>query len=160
GHVRHEVRAAMTFGSACPSPGFSMGLTRNGKQGDSRPREPRIGQSRAEAGIILMDLALRPIALDWGAADMFADPGRRPAGAPLSVPRELLDVIRRPKPGNLSQKVPFRLGTRDYSCRVYLLESHELHQGPVLAIYPERGLSVHDAVARARSEYGLTDREH
>jgi len=109
----------------------------------------------------VLDLALRPIAFDWGAAEMLTEAARRRGDSPLSMPRELLDAIRRPKPGVPSEKIPFRLGTRDFSCRAYLLESANPSQsGPMLAVHLERGLSVQDAVTQAGSEYGLTDREN
>jgi DNA-binding CsgD family transcriptional regulator len=108
-----------------------------------------------------MDLALRPIAFDSGAAEMFAEMARWRAGSSFSVPRELLDVIRRPKPGDPSEKVHFRLGTRDYTCRAYLLDSPNQSQPcPMLAVHLEREQSVPAAVTQAASEYGLTNREH
>lgn len=71
-------------------------------------------------------------------------------------------MIRRSKPGDpTSPKMRFRLGTRDYSCRSYLLEpSNGSRQGPYVAVHLERDVSVYDAVSEVGSEYRLTDREH
>ena len=132
-----------------------------GKRNTPARRIPKPQPVRAEVGVIVLDLALRPIAFDWGAAEMLTEAARRRGDSPLSMPRELLDAIRRPKPGVPSEKIPFRLGTRDFSCRAYLLESANPSQsGPMLAVHLERGLSVQDAVTQAGSEYGLTDREN
>jgi DNA-binding CsgD family transcriptional regulator len=74
----------------------------------------------------------------------------------------LLDLIRRSKPGDPSPaKTRFRLGAREYTCRVYFLQSANPPAQPhLLAVHLERDVSVVDALSEAGTEYRLTEREH
>ncbi len=140
-----------------------MGLTRNGISKRSLRHEPRAYPAIADVGIVLLDLSLQPVAFDRGAAEMFNEEAkRRGSGPAFSIPREIVEVIRRSKPGAPdSTKMRFRLGTRDYTCRSYLLEAgHGNEQNPLVAVHLERDVSVYDAVSEVGSEYRLTDREH
>jgi DNA-binding CsgD family transcriptional regulator len=130
-----------------------MAPMRNVKSKRALRHEPRACPAKADVGIVLLDLSLHPLAIDRGAAEMF---GKE------SIPRELLDVIRRSKPGDPSTaKMRFRLGLRDYTCRLYFLEPGSANrQDPMVAVHLERELSVYDAVSEVGDEYRLTDREH
>jgi DNA-binding CsgD family transcriptional regulator len=114
--------------------------------------------------MVLLDISLRPIAFDQGAAAIFKDETHRggAAASPLALPRELLDVIRRSKPGDRSSvKTRFRLANREYSCRVYFLQSvNPSSQGSMLAVHLDRDASVTDALFEAGTEYRLTEREN
>jgi len=138
-------------------------LTRNGKLRQSTRREPKLDPPLAEVGIVLMDLSLRPLAFDRGAAEMFPDAARcgGSTGPALSIPREIIDIIRRSRPGDpLAEKVRFSLGAHDYSCRAYLLESpNHFLQGAILAVHLEREAPAYDAVSHVGWEYDLTGRE-
>jgi len=130
-----------------------MAPTRNITSKRVLRHEPRACPARADVGIVLLDLSLHLLAFDRGAAEMF---GKE------SIPRELMDVIRRSNPGDPSTaKIRFRLGMRDYTCRLYLLQSGGAHQpDPIVAVHLERETSVYDAVSEVGDEYRLTDREH
>lgn len=140
-----------------------MPVSRNGKSKHALRHEPRVYPAIADVGIVLLDLSMRPIAFDRGAAEMFNEEAKRTGSAQaLSIPREIIDVIRRSKPGDPSStKMRFNLGTRDYTCRSYLLESSNTAQPKALVVvHLERDVSVYDTVSEVGSEYRLTDREH
>ena len=108
-----------------------MAVLRNSKSKRALRHEPRVYPAIADVGIVLLDLFMQPVAFDRGAAEMFNEEAKRTAtpstpcgaGPTFSIPREIVDVIRRSKPGDPSAaKMRFRLGTRDYTCRSYLLE--------------------------------------
>jgi DNA-binding CsgD family transcriptional regulator len=126
--------------------------------------DARLPPAGMEIGMVLLDLSFRPLAFDQGAAAIFRDEHHRGglAAPPLALPKELLDVIRKSKPSEHSPaKTRFRLGTREYNCRTFFLQSASLSaQGPILAVQLERDISVLDALSEAGSEYRLTEREH
>jgi DNA-binding CsgD family transcriptional regulator len=139
-----------------------MAPSRN-KSKHSLRHEPRAHSAIADVGIVLLDLSMQPIAFDRGAAEMFDEEAKRcGAGPAFSIPREIVEVIRRSKPGDpASEKMRFRLGMRDYTCRSYLLGSGgATGQNAFVAVHLERDGSVYDAVSEVGSEYRLTDREH
>jgi len=115
----------------------------------------------AEAGMILMDLSLKPIAFDSGAAAILHDPQERNADVPFSLPKEVLETIRNHNPNELSSvKTHFRLGKREYSCRAYLLESQlGSFTAPILALHLEHDSSYNDAMNEVVAAYHLTSRE-
>src|ERR1700716_611307 len=107
-----------------PSEVPSMAVSRNGKLKRALRHEPRVYPAIADVGIVLLDLSMRPIAFDRGASEMFNEEAkRRGSGPAFSIPREIVEVVRRSNPGDpSSEKMRFRLGTRDYTCRSYLLQ--------------------------------------
>ncbi len=116
----------------------------------------------AEAGMVLLDLSLKPIAFDSGAAAILCDPQERnPDAAAFSLPQEVLETIRNRNPNELSSvKTHFRLGKREYSCRAYLLESQiGTFTLPILALHLERDSSYNDAMNEVVAAYHLTSRE-
>jgi DNA-binding CsgD family transcriptional regulator len=142
-----------------------MAIARNGKSKHGIHRETRIYPAIAEVGMVILDESFRPIAFDRGAAEMFRQDARLAVGstAPVfSLPKELVDVIRRFTPGDPSApKIHFRLGSGDYSCRSYFLEpTNHSHPGGLVAVHLERDAAAYDAVSEVGSEYRLTDREH
>jgi DNA-binding CsgD family transcriptional regulator len=140
-----------------------MGTPRNGKSHALR-HGARLPPAGTEVGMVLLDLSLRPIAFDQGAATLFRDEVHRGGAAapPFALPRELLDVIRRSKPTEgSSAKTRFRVGSREYTCRMYSLQSvNPSSQGSLLAVHLDREVSVTDALSEAGTEYRLTEREH
>jgi DNA-binding CsgD family transcriptional regulator len=153
----------MTPTSSVPAREVSMGFSRNGKLKRSTPRQDsKVAPAVAHAGMLLLDLSMRPIAFDRGASEIFTAAARRGGSSAPAIPGEVLDAIRRSKEQDpASPKVRFTLGTRDYICRSYLLESpNPSLQATVMAVYLERDLSLNDAVSQAGSEYHLTEREH
>jgi DNA-binding CsgD family transcriptional regulator len=115
----------------------------------------------AEAGMILLDLSLNPIAFDSGAAAILRDPLERNGDPGFSLPKEVMETIRSHNPNELSQvKTHFRLGKREYTCRAYLLESQiGTFTLPILALHLERESSNNDALNDVIAVYHLTSRE-
>ena len=115
----------------------------------------------AEAGMVLLDLSLNPIAFDSGAAAILHDPQERNGDQQFSLPKEVLETIRNHNPNELSfVKTHFQLGKREYSCRAYLLESHiGTSTLPILALHLERDSSYNDALNEVITAYHLTSRE-
>ncbi|HEV3333863.1 MAG TPA: LuxR C-terminal-related transcriptional regulator [Bryobacteraceae bacterium] len=115
----------------------------------------------AEAGMILLDLSLKPIAFDSGASAILRDPQDRNADPALCLPKEVLETIRNHNPNELSLvKTHFRLGKREYTCRAYLLESQiGTFTLPILALHLERDSSYNDALNEVIAAYHLTSRE-
>jgi DNA-binding CsgD family transcriptional regulator len=141
----------------------AMGTPRSGKSKRAVRREPRLAAPPMETGMVLLDPSLRPIAFDQGAAAIFRDETHRgPALPPFALPREIMEVIRRSKPGDASPaEMRFRLGTREFTCQAYRLQAlDDLLEGPVLALYLQRDLPVFDALTAVGAEYRLTDREY
>lgn len=134
------------------------------KTGGPRPNGTngvREVSATGEAGMILLDLSLKPIAFDAGATAILCDPQDHEAEPALSLPKEVLETIRNHNPNELSSvKTHFRLGKREYSCRTYLLESHiGTFTLPILALHMERDSSYNDALNDVITAYHLTSRE-
>jgi len=134
------------------------------KNGNPRPSgNPGVREvtPAAEAGMILLDLSLKPIAYDAGAAAILRDSQERNADPAFSLPQEVLETIRNHNPNELSSvKTHFRLGKREYSCRAYLLESQiGTFTLPILALHLERDSSYNDALNDVIATYHLTSRE-
>jgi len=115
----------------------------------------------AEVGLILMDLSLKLVAFDRGAAAIM-NYSNQPGGKPEpGVPKEILDIIRTRKPAELSSlKTHFRMGKNEYTCRAYLVEPQNgaLTQ-PIVALHLEKVSSAIDTIYEVGSKYHLTDRE-
>lgn len=136
------------------------------KNGGPRPNGNTAGALEVssvatEAGMILLDLSLKPIAFDSGAAAILRDPQERNSDQPFSLPKEVLETIRSHNPNELSSvKTHFRLGKREYCCRAYLLESQiGSFTLPILALHLERDSSYNDALNDVIAAYHLTSRE-
>ena len=153
------------------SPSQTAGLARKRDRMGQVRKEPQqtssrdgiAGPSGAEAGMILMDLSLRPIAIDHGAVSLLngsRQRGPNPEGA-FAVPKALLDAIRRsPLPNTAPMKLRFYIGRNEYVGRTYLVEPcNGVSRGPLLAVHLERKAPVTEAVARFGAEYHLTGRE-
>jgi len=117
----------------------------------------------AEAGVLLLDLSLRSVSWDRGAASILQD-GSSNLLDPQStswIPREILDVIRRRKLDDLSKlRTYVRIGEPEYLCRAYLLESMAppLPQH-LIAVHLERASFAVETVYSCAAEYRLTVRE-
>jgi len=117
----------------------------------------------AEVGLVLMDLSLKLIAFDRGAAAILNysnQPGVKPDAA-ACIPKEILDTIRGRKPADLpSVKAHFRVGKSEYICRPYLVEPNNGSMThPVVALHLEKVSSASDTIHEVAEKYGLTDRE-
>lgn len=114
-----------------------------------------------ESGLVLMDGALRPIAIDSGAAAILGDSDESVSMAQLCrrIPLRILEEIRNCKVPDLpSLNIRFRLGTRVYSCRVFLVESQNpRNPGPLVALLLERDKVDSYAVRRFRAQCHITN---
>jgi DNA-binding CsgD family transcriptional regulator len=121
----------------------------------------------ADAGVALLDLSLRPVAMDEGAASILAaisagaDP-RRPAVALTPViPPIILDHLRASDPaGVCPTELRFTLGNHFYVGRAYLVEPRDVTlRGACIVLHFERESDITDACFEVSRRYGLTDRE-
>jgi DNA-binding CsgD family transcriptional regulator len=119
-------------------------------------------QTMAEVGLVLLDLSLKLIGYDRGAAAILNShpAGPRPDAARF-LPSEILDILRGRKLTDSSPvKTHFRMGKIDYMCRAYLLESYTgLAPEPMVALHLERVSSTSDAICEVGNKFSLTDRE-
>jgi DNA-binding CsgD family transcriptional regulator len=117
----------------------------------------------AEVGLVLIDLSLKLIAYDRGAAAILNYPhpaGQKPDASGF-LPKEILEILRSRKLTELSPvKTHFRMGKIEYMCRAYLVESYTgFVAEPLVALHLERVSSTSDAIFEVGSKYNLTDRE-
>jgi DNA-binding CsgD family transcriptional regulator len=117
----------------------------------------------ASVGLVLMDMSLRPIAFDRGAALILDGQTRVDADRETVslLPQDILENIRNRKPSELAAvRMTFRVGHNEYSARAYLMESQNgLFTQPIVALHIERISSATDAVAAVAAKFHLTDRE-
>ncbi len=114
-----------------------------------------------EAGLVLTDLTLKPIACNKGAAVMLnGRNGHSNSELPACLPKEILDAIGNREPHDLSAaKLTFRMENNDYSCRTYLMERED-GVPAMLVLHIERLFSVLDSVHAVATRCRLTEREH
>jgi DNA-binding CsgD family transcriptional regulator len=116
----------------------------------------------AEVGLVLVDLSLRLIAYDRGAAAILNShpAGPKPDAAGF-LPKEILGILRGRRLTELSPvNTNFRRGKIEYMCRAYLVESCTgLVAEPMVALHLERVSSTSDAISEVGTKYNLTDRE-
>jgi DNA-binding CsgD family transcriptional regulator len=114
-----------------------------------------------EVGLVLMDLSLKPIAYDRGAAAILLNKGYTSikSESRFLLPREILETIGDSRPNDLSSvKMNFRLGNSEYNCRTYFMEP-EGGLPAMVALHLERVSSLSDAVCAVAAKYRLTERE-
>ena len=135
-------------------------LRRSNVKGRALPAEEA---NHADLGLVLMDLSLKTIALDRGAAAILnlPDNPRAEQGPAFLMPPEVERVIRDARPGDLSAvKMRVHIGTREYKCRVFLVKSqHDSIPHEVVALHLERDGGGGDSVAELSAAYNLTTRE-
>ena len=113
----------------------------------------------ASEGVLVVDLELKPVALDQGAEAILKGQLAGNDGAAALPPdmRQLLGGW--PRSGATPTKT-FLIGTREYRCRVFVVEPREGGIGrTLLAVHLKREASVNEAVSRIAGDYGLTRRE-
>jgi len=116
----------------------------------------------AEAGLILTDLSLKPLAIDSGVltilSDLNLDAG---AESNVSIPREIANVLR-DWPFDGASRLPILLqGLRySYHCHAYRIEPHhDSTVPPMIAIHVQKGPSTANAIDKIAKVCNLTDRE-
>src|SRR5262245_38104020 len=130
-------------------------------------QETGILPTPAEAGMVLMDMSFRPLAIERAAVAIFAsmsDDGGEPAArleGPWAIPNGILVQMRGCRPDDLpSFKIRFRTGHREYVGRTYLVETKGSSPGPQLVVlHLERNAALSDAISQVSAQYNLTDRE-
>ena len=132
---------------------------------------PKFSPNVPKAGLLVMDLSLKPIAYDRGAGAMLKAQSctTLQSEPPLFPPREVLEMVSNLNAYDQSSiKVNFRMGNSEYTCTSYLLEVQEKTQdqldgkagpGAMVALYIEKIPSAIDAVSAVASKYNLTQRE-
>jgi DNA-binding CsgD family transcriptional regulator len=117
----------------------------------------------SDVGLVLMDLSLRWMAFDRGAAAILkcGDDAGTTLEPAAYIPEELLNILRSRNMDDLwSMTKPFRIGKDDYRCRAYLLEPQKpLFTETIVAVHIERSLSGNDPIYHITGKYHLTARE-
>jgi len=129
----------------------------------NRPRTTREGNTpRADGvseGVLLLDMALRPIALDPGAVAILREINGE-NGSPDHLPEQITALLNLDETRNsASASVRLQAGNHDYSCCAFVLEGKAEGSAPVWAVHLKRLVSLTEAVHVAAAEYHLTDRE-
>jgi DNA-binding CsgD family transcriptional regulator len=126
-------------------------------------QEPVLAAKAPKVGLLLMDLSLKPIAYDRGAAAILQSESYSPLKPESNfyLPSEVLDMIGNLKPHDqTSGTVIFRAGSIDYSCTSHLMEAQDgFPAQTMVALHIERLSSVTDAVSAVAAKYHLTERE-
>jgi len=114
----------------------------------------------ADVGLLFLDLSLRPIALDRGAASILNSTRPEGVNPDTFVPREIVNILRYRKPTDLpSENTSFHIGRSEYSFRVFLLGASSALTQPILALHLEKVSSASDAVYEIATRYNLSERE-
>jgi DNA-binding NarL/FixJ family response regulator len=119
---------------------------------------------KEDRGLILMDLSSSAIvSLDRGAAAIlnYTRRQRRNRDGISAVDKNLLEAVHRVRASDEPrlQRV-FRIGVWKFTCRSYLLESHDVSGvQPLVAVLLERHVEAPDAIERIGAQYHLTTRE-
>jgi DNA-binding CsgD family transcriptional regulator len=136
--------------------------TSKGKPQNGRPRELGLVPRYVE-GVILLDLSLRILAFDEGAAAILnGSPQPEPeTDWNFQVPKEILDALQVGFTLDpLARRVRFRVGSRGYMCRIHDAQSQvEGIPDRVTVLHLARDLSMADALSQISAEYRLTLRE-
>jgi len=112
-----------------------------------------------EEGVILVNLSLKAIAFDAGAAALLKQHGQQRGKheSGFQIPEEILSLFRNRKNGNgSSERTSLRIGAHQYICRTYMMESQNQ---PMFLLHLQKDMAAADAVYRIAEEYDLTDRE-
>lgn len=149
-------------GSQPQSRGEPVESSSNGTSHGGRQRD-REGSPCPLEGMVLVDLALNPLAFDRGALSILTDSDQaalEPAWV-LNIPKEILQTVNRLKPSDLvHQKIRFHIGGRAFLCHCYLVDAQVEHlPSSLLVLHLSRDVSVADALLDVSSEYHLTTRE-
>ena len=122
--------------------------------------DAKIFSKLPDGGLVLMDISLRPIAVDRGASTILNNRGGGIGSkTQLSLPKELMDMIGNRRPDELvSARMTFQIGSSDYRCRAYLLEGNSAFP-PMIALHINK-ISTNDPISAVVAKFNLTEREH
>jgi DNA-binding CsgD family transcriptional regulator len=114
----------------------------------------------ADAGMVLLNQALKMIAMDRGAAAILSY--RNDSGDAMSaLPKEILTILQNRESTDLGLvKACFRTPNSEYSCLVCSVEpANGSFAEPLIALHFEEVSSTRDAIRDVAVEFQLTDRE-
>lgn len=114
-----------------------------------------------DEGLLLVDMALHPVASDRGAAAILNGKAGKHLDreSAIFLPPEIVDWIAKRSPDELSSaKLAVRVGNSDYVCRAYLMQA-DAGSTAMLAVHMERVSSTTDPVKAVAAKYHLTERE-
>jgi DNA-binding CsgD family transcriptional regulator len=110
---------------------------------------------------VLMDMSLRTLAIDRGASAILHGKslgGLKPKTPNSLLPKAIMDTIGACDPRDLSSTtLIFQLGSNDYTCRAYLMETDNGFPA-MIALHIEKITST-DAISAVAEKYNLTERE-
>jgi DNA-binding CsgD family transcriptional regulator len=113
--------------------------------------------------MVLLDASFEIIACDHGASVLLnsVQPSDREVSG-LRLPRRMLEELQQRKTtGDTSCELRFRVGTSDYICRAYLLETRSgyLTELSFMALHLHKVAGTQQAAEEAVETYRLTERE-
>ena len=104
-------------------------------------REKKRPAQIPDVGMVLMDLSLKPLAMNRGAAAILSRSRHTGVNGdfPVQMPTEILELIRNRKPADLSTlETRFRSGLCEYVCRAFLVEPvNGVFKQPIVALHLE-----------------------
>ena len=115
----------------------------------------------AEAGLVVTDLFLKPIAIDDGARTILSDPNTKGGPEPFRcIPDKIAEALRGwTFTGPSGLRVQLQGLTYNYHCRAYLIgPQNSFLVEPMIVLHLQRDLSVH-SVKQIAAAYNLTERE-
>ncbi len=134
-----------------------MTKAKNSPRGSRERNTPRADV--VSEGLLLVDIALHPIALDSGAVAILRDINGENE-PPDHLPQEIRALLNSGDTRNSARtSVRLTTGKHEYSCCVFTLEAKTKGGAPIQALYLRRLVSLQEAVHLAGANYHLTDRE-
>ena len=145
-----------------------MLMTTQSESKNTQSRNVKLRLDDPKTGLLLMDLSLKPIAYDRGAAAILnnkTSPAITPKPSML-LPKAALDVVSNLK-SDQQASVKVSIDNTDYLCTFYLIEPQEQSGNHVercssprmVAVHIEKVAYVTDAVSVVATKYNLTERE-
>jgi DNA-binding CsgD family transcriptional regulator len=132
------------------------------KRRKTQKAEPEKSATRsASDGLVIVDGAFKPVALNKGAEAILADINGAPVGSLgwAILPGDLLNLLKAQNDLDAAT-VYLKARGHEYSCRTFVINSQGGSTSePMLALYLTQETSVVSAVLQVGTEYRLTDRE-
>jgi DNA-binding CsgD family transcriptional regulator len=123
-------------------------------------------ETAAQAGMVLMDLSFRALAVDSGAVSIFAAlrdqkrKGSPPAERQAAITEDIRELMLGTQTDSTgSSVVHLSMGDFAYTGRTYCLEPHNGFNQSLMVLYLKRIVSAQDCLGQAGFEYRLTERE-
>jgi DNA-binding CsgD family transcriptional regulator len=139
---------------------FNFAMTHMMAEKKNADVSPRM---KDESGLILTDESLKPIAFDQGAAAILRHSDSTEdlqSTAGCRIPEEIVKAVRDHKTQEIPDlEIKFRIGTKQYLCRPFLLKLSGPARTFQIALHVEVDRSCPDLVDAFASNYALTARE-